>query len=85
MLSARSQASKTATKTAGNQTGNKRMSSPLDLSDSSTKDHNKGADPAFAKRLLGWEAKQNLDEMLVDAWRWQRQNPQGYCGDVESA
>ena len=43
------------------------------------------ADPAFAKRLLGWEAKQNLDEMLVDAWRWQRQNPQGYCGDVESA
>ena len=26
----------------------------------------------------------SLDEMLADAWRWQRQNPRGYCGDVES-
>jgi len=43
------------------------------------------ADPAFANRLLGWEAKHSLAEMLVDAWRWQRHNPQGYRGDVESA
>ena len=43
------------------------------------------ADPAFANRLLGWEAKHSLAEMLVDAWRWQRHNPQGYRGEVESA
>ncbi len=43
------------------------------------------ADPSFAKSFLGWEAKRSLDEMLADVWRWQRKNPRGYCGDVESA
>ena len=36
------------------------------------------ADPALAKTLLGWEAKLGVDRMCIDAWRWQKQNPQGY-------
>lgn len=30
------------------------------------------ADPSLARRLLGWEAKRDLDRMCVDAWRWQQ-------------
>ena len=30
------------------------------------------ADPALARRLLGWEAKRGIDEMCVDTWRWQQ-------------
>jgi UDP-glucose 4-epimerase len=36
------------------------------------------ADPALARRELGWEARRDLDAMCTDAWRWQRQNPDGY-------
>jgi len=36
------------------------------------------ADPAYAKEVLGWEAKRGIDEMCEDAWRWQSQNPDGY-------
>ncbi|MBX3609116.1 MAG: UDP-glucose 4-epimerase GalE [Hydrogenophaga sp.] len=36
------------------------------------------ADPALAKRLLGWQAVHTLDEMCADAWRWQSGNPSGY-------
>ena len=36
------------------------------------------ADPALARRELGWEARRDLDAMCADAWRWQRQNPDGY-------
>ncbi len=36
------------------------------------------ADPAYAKQLLGWEAKRTLDAMCHDAWRWQSANPTGY-------
>lgn len=36
------------------------------------------ASPDFAQRVLGWSAKRNLDDMCRDAWRWQRQNPNGY-------
>lgn len=36
------------------------------------------ADPAKAKRELGWEAKRGLEEMCEDSWRWQSQNPNGY-------
>lgn len=32
------------------------------------------ADPSLAKKLLGWETKRGLDQMCVDAWRWQQ-----YC------
>jgi UDP-glucose 4-epimerase len=37
------------------------------------------ADPALAERLLGWQARLGLDEMCSDAWRWQRQHPNGYA------
>lgn len=36
------------------------------------------ADPHRAESELGWVAKRGLDEMCVDAWRWQVQNPNGY-------
>lgn len=32
------------------------------------------ADPALAHELLGWRATKSLDEMCIDAWRWQQ-----YC------
>ena len=38
------------------------------------------ADPSYAKKILGWEAKQNIEEMCEDSWRWQSQNPNGYKG-----
>jgi UDP-glucose 4-epimerase len=36
------------------------------------------ANPAKAKRILGWEAKRTLDDMCRDSWRWQSMNPRGY-------
>lgn len=36
------------------------------------------ADPAQARRLLGWEARHDLATMCADAWRWQSNNPNGY-------
>lgn len=36
------------------------------------------ADPSFAKEVLGWEAKRTLEEMCIDSWRWQSNNPDGY-------
>ncbi len=36
------------------------------------------ADPRLAKRLLGWEARLDIEAMARDAWRWQRMNPDGY-------
>ena len=36
------------------------------------------ADPALARRELGWCATRGLDEMCADAWRWQEMNPNGY-------
>ena len=36
------------------------------------------ADPALAKRLLGWQARHGLDRMCADSWRWQTQNPNGF-------
>lgn len=36
------------------------------------------ADPAKAERELGWKAGRGLEEMMVDTWRWQSRNPQGY-------
>ena len=37
------------------------------------------ADPACAAHDLGWRAKRGLHDMLIDHWRWQEQNPKGYC------
>lgn len=31
-----------------------------------------------ARELLGWTAQKNIDDMCLDHWRWQHQNPQGY-------
>jgi UDP-glucose 4-epimerase len=37
------------------------------------------ADPAKAKRELGWEAKYGIDKMCEDTYRWQSKNPTGYA------
>lgn len=36
------------------------------------------ANPALAKRELGWVATHSLEDMCADSWRWQSQNPNGY-------
>lgn len=36
------------------------------------------ADPTKALDELGWQAERGLDEMMLDTWRWQSQNPNGY-------
>jgi UDP-glucose 4-epimerase len=36
------------------------------------------ADPAKAGRELNWTAQRDLHQMIVDTWRWQSCNPQGY-------
>ncbi|MFN2134627.1 MAG: UDP-glucose 4-epimerase GalE [Candidatus Promineifilaceae bacterium] len=36
------------------------------------------ADPGKAQEELGWHAQRDLDQMCVDVWRWQSQNPMGY-------
>jgi UDP-glucose 4-epimerase len=37
------------------------------------------ADPTIAATLLGWRASRGLEEMCIDGWRWQSQNPDGYA------
>lgn len=36
------------------------------------------ADPAKAKKELGWAAERGIEEMCMDSWRWQKKNPKGY-------
>jgi UDP-glucose 4-epimerase len=36
------------------------------------------ADPTKARRELGWSAGRGIDEMCMDVWRWQFNNPNGY-------
>lgn len=36
------------------------------------------ADPSKAEQELGWKARRGLAEMMLDAWRWQQMNPNGY-------
>ena len=36
------------------------------------------ADPALAKRELGWSAVRGIEEMCADSWRWQSMNPDGF-------
>ena len=36
------------------------------------------ANPVFAKEVLNWEAKKNIDDMCLDSWKWQSNNPNGY-------
>ena len=37
------------------------------------------ADPSYAKEVLGWQATKGVEEMCQDSWRWQSNNPDGYC------
>jgi UDP-glucose 4-epimerase len=37
------------------------------------------ADPALARRELGWTSTRGLDTMCIDSWRWQSMNPTGYA------
>jgi UDP-glucose 4-epimerase len=36
------------------------------------------ADASKAKQEMGWEAKRGLEEMCIDLWCWQKQNPNGF-------
>lgn len=36
------------------------------------------ADVSKAEKILNWKAKRGLDDMMSDAWRWQKNNPKGY-------
>ncbi|GAB4187171.1 MAG: UDP-glucose 4-epimerase GalE [Calditrichia bacterium] len=36
------------------------------------------ADPSLAARELQWKAERDLYQMCVDAWNWQKNNPNGY-------
>lgn len=36
------------------------------------------ADPSKAQAELGWKAEKTLEQMCEDAWRWQKNNPNGY-------
>ncbi len=38
------------------------------------------AAPERAQAELDWRARRGLDAIVRDAWRWQRQNPEGYMG-----
>lgn len=38
------------------------------------------ADPTLARQRLGWQASRTLEDAVLDAWRWQQQNPRGYRG-----
>jgi UDP-glucose 4-epimerase len=38
------------------------------------------ADPAFARKLLGWQAQLGIDAMCADAWRWQQWAAQNLAG-----
>lgn len=37
------------------------------------------ADTKAANQELGWRAEYTLEKMLEDTWRWQSQNPNGFC------
>lgn len=36
------------------------------------------SDASKANQELGWSAERDLKQMMVDSWRWQSQNPEGY-------
>lgn len=35
------------------------------------------ADPSKAEKILGWKAEKTLEDMCLDSWRWQKNNPEG--------
>ncbi len=36
------------------------------------------ADVSYTAKQIGWRAQRDLNQMMVDAWRWQSQNPNGF-------
>jgi UDP-glucose 4-epimerase len=36
------------------------------------------ADPSLVEQELGWKAQRGIEQMCIDGWRWQSQNPNGY-------
>ena len=36
------------------------------------------ADPLCAEKLLDWRAEFNINDMCLDHWRWQKNNPNGF-------
>ena len=36
------------------------------------------AEPSFAAKELNWVATKSIDDMCLDTWRWQENNPNGY-------
>jgi UDP-glucose 4-epimerase len=42
------------------------------------------ADPNKAKHELGWHATRGLQQMMQDAWRWQKDNPNGFLWQIEN-
>ncbi|XP_076766107.1 UDP-galactose 4'-epimerase isoform X2 [Xylocopa sonorina] len=36
------------------------------------------ADASLANKELDWQATKNIDDMCLDTWRWQQNNPNGY-------
>ncbi len=36
------------------------------------------ANPSYAKEILNWEAKKDINQMCQDSWNWQSKNPNGY-------
>ena len=39
------------------------------------------ANPQLANKEMNWQAERSLDDMMIDTWRWQTQNPKGYQDD----
>jgi UDP-glucose 4-epimerase len=39
------------------------------------------ADASLAETELGWKAELGIEAMCEDTWRWQKNNPKGYCGE----
>jgi len=39
------------------------------------------ANPTYAKEILGWVATKTIEQMCIDSWRWQSNNPNGYNSD----
>ncbi len=39
------------------------------------------ADPGYARTVLGWQAKLDVERMCADSWRWQSNNAEGYPED----
>jgi UDP-glucose 4-epimerase len=41
------------------------------------------ADPTLARVELGWKSERGLEDMVVDVWRWQSENPEGYLPEPD--